>query len=498
MSKNIAIVGDDFVPSVSKTVVADEITFKDIVLKIYRRRRLVLIHAVLFAVLVLAFHCKKQTFFVATEVRYSIALTFLNSAGTYPNGTIFSLSDIVSTDILRDVIATQNLNITTQQLSKAVHVNYSYSSIVDDEHKFQKRLFEVSSVSDIRRVAMTEIQSIRKKAQTGLYVAIDTSSLGVSVAEGRDILTNIVSTWIAEAINSGLLNVDIKRPVRPFVLEENRRLLDAFDNAEVYLMALEDAVREMAKLPGINALIVDNYKLSDVRHEVEQLGSTDIRPLRKYAYANSHSIVNANQIDEIKLLARKRLLKLELWHVEQLISSYDLTLVKINQDVVRDAAGTNIGQANGAQIDQSFLSSMLDIGSKLSSHNLRKDIHDRRSQAMLKSLALEKEISILEGTTMANTDAAAVLMAELSDIEKSLNQIQAKITLLVDGYRSKVLKNGSRLYIPHPEMTVFGGASGLFASVAKYVFLGLILGGMVGIVFALLMPAKKNALQIHL
>lgn len=490
MNRNIAVAEEVLMPVAP--VVVNDISIGDIFSKAHQYKKLVLFITLFAALIVLSFHYFKKSFVVATEVRYPISLTFLNSSNTYPNGTIFSPNDIVATDIISQVVAKKKLSIKTAEFKKSIYISHAYKSLAHDEQKFSEKLKTISTPADIHQISNVDIQAIGAKARASLYINVNASSLDLSVSEAEQLAKEIIDTWASDAITSGLMNAAINRPVKEFTLNKHTDLLDFYDYAELYLTGLEQAVASIGGLSGSSSLIVDGFTLSDVRQELEQLAHTNIRPLRKYAYANSDVLTSESERAQVRFVSKKRLLGLEHERLEKLILSYDLILGMINTGAARDMAGANIGHIGGAQVDGSFLSSVLEIGGKLSGNEQRNKIHELREQAVIALLAIEKEISILEVADSLDLQVKEVLQTELDGIASALNILQSKITLLIDANRLQVLQNNNRLYLSDEGVVVDSGMAQLIYKIAIYTLIGLVIGFMAGLVVAIVLALGSS------
>lgn len=495
MNQDVILAADNRPQSAELRNSNDEINLTDLVLSLWRQRGLIVATSLLMALVVLAFHFSKSTFSSPKSIEYPISLTFLGSSSKYPNGTVFSIRDIIAPSVLQAVVTSKKANISAERLGDAIDIQYSNSLLVMTEERLANLLNNTKTPEDIRAVATNELKAMRHKTIGFATLRLDLSKTDLTEREGIELIRATVEAWAALSIERGLMNVDINRPTTAFAVTSKSNLIDIYDSADSYLKAIQRAISELGRLSGASSLVIDGFTLSDLRREAQMLADSDVGPLRKYAYANAGELSQIDRGVEIRLYARQRLLNLERERLLKLITAYDESLVLINKGSSRDVSSSNMGQASGAQIDQSFLNSMLDIGNKLGSVELRQDLFSRRNAAMEELLNLEKEIAILDsansGEFVAN-NSRSVLEVALDDIEIRLNNLREKIGAFIDSYRIQTLQNNNRLYHVDSEPLVRGGYATVISKIGMYVVLGLMLGGMIGILIALIRSATLS------
>lgn len=153
-------------------------------------------------------------------------------------------------------------------------------------------------------------------------------------------------------------------------------------------------------------------------------------------------------------------------------------------------------QALNAQFDQSFLDSLLNLGNKLSSVEIREELYKKRTQAIEEKLDLEKEIEILRGLhddSRTERDVLRMLQTALQEIVVEVNEVQQQLSEFIVAYRQQTLNSGANLYIADAAPQVRGGVVQLGKKVVLSVAVGLILGLMLGVVAALVRSAMRKA-----
>src|SRR5690606_454184 len=103
----------------------------------------------------------------------------------------------------------------------------------------------------------------------------------------------------------------------------------------------------------------------------------DVSPLREFAYSNSSRLAEQDAAIQVRLFSRQRLLNLEYSRLTNLIASYDSALAQLSQNTVREVTqGGQAAQMGGAQFDQSFLDSLLELGNKLGGVEMRQQLFE--------------------------------------------------------------------------------------------------------------------------
>lgn len=474
----------------------DEINLTDLFRNIWRQRGLVIGITISVALVVLIFHFAKASFALPARVDYSVSLTFLKD-GKYPNGTEFSPRDVIAPSVLKAVVAADKIDIGSDFLAEALSVSYSNSLLNMTEEKLSAALTNAKTPEEMRAAAATALKDMQAQTRSYITISLDLKKAALTSQQGRILVADILETWARVTIDRGMTNVDIDRPLTSFVAADSTNLIDTYDNAANYLRSLKRAVSTLSALPGSSSMVVDGYTLEDVRRELVALDETDISPLRSFAYTSSAGLSSKNAAIKVRLFSRQRLMGLEHERLTKLIDSYDGALVQLTQSSVNDQLKSGRSEMmGGAQFDQSFLNSLLDLGSKLGGVQMRDELFKRRTKAVEDLLALEKEMAILSGTSdkaFNGLDADAILRASVAGITDSLNTLQGRLNDLIGAYREQTLQSGGRLFIADAAPVVRGGNVQLSTKIGLHLILGIILGGMLGVMVALIRAAMISS-----
>lgn len=494
MSQEVKV--KEFNSAIENEAGSDEIDLVDLMKSIWSQRGIVLGFMLVTVLAVLSFHLFKASFSTANRIDYPISLSFLEEKKlNYPSGVVFSPRDLITSNVLQNAIRVSGFDLGLANLEKAVSVKSSNSILKQAEDKLSVLLANAKTPEDIRLEAQASLSDLQEMGRGFITLSLDLTSLSLNPQQGSLLLQTLVSEWASLSIERGLMNIDIVRPLLPFTITENSNLIDNYDQASGYLKSLNIAARQLSDLSGSSSLVVNDMSVEDIQRRLVALGDRDIGPLREFAYSNSASLAEANSAIQIRLFARQRLLNLEHIRLTKLIDSYDLALEQLgsdNQQQQYSGRANKNSQGNSAQFDQSFLDSLLQLGTKLGAVDTRKQLFDRRIEAVDQMLKLEKEMAILKGTSadnMMKINPDAILKQALVTIEKDLNEIQQNIGQFVDAIRELTLSSHAQVYAANSAPQVRGGFMQLAPRFAMFVVLSAILGLFLGVFVALIRSA---------
>jgi hypothetical protein len=359
-------------------------------------------------------------------------------------------------------------------------------------------LANAKTPEEVRVAGKQVLKDLQESGLGYATVRLDISKLPLNTQQASSFLQVLVDEWAKLSIERGLMNADITRPLVSFSISEGTNLIDNYDQASNYLNSLSLAVLQLSDLSGTSSLVVNNMSIEDVQRRLTALGDRDIGPLREFAYSNSAALAKADSAIQVRLFARQRLLDLEHARLTKLINSYDLALEQLGSD--KNQQGSNRSdqnlQGNAGQFDQSFLDSLLQLGTKLGAVDTRKQLFDRRITAVEELLSLEKEISILLGTSSDKAmkiSPEVILKNALINIEKDLNEIQQNVGQFVEAIRELTIESHAQVYVASSAPQVRGGFMQLAPRFTLFVVLGGILGLFLGIFVALIRSALINS-----
>lgn len=476
---------------------SDEIDLVELMRTLWRQRGLIIGCTLLTLLAVLIFHLAKATFSVPERVDYPVSLSFLNDDGQYPNGSPFNPRDLVAGRVL-DAVAKRYPDVDAAALAKGIRADYSNVLLEKSEIRLGGFLADAKAPEDVRRAANQVLDDLRAQTRSMVTVKLDRSEINLPTAQAQALLVDLVDVWADQAIRRGLMNVDISRPVAVFTVSGDDNLIDAFEGVAKYTDGLNTSIKQLEEMPGSQSLVVDGRTLNDIKRELEVLRAADIDPLRSFAYSESAMLASTSPAISIRLSARKRLLELEHTRLVSLIKSYDSSLTQLSHADRLDLPARQGAEAGnpviGSQMDQSFLGSLLELGSKLSNVEFREELFKKRTTAVEQLLELEKEIAILTGSleSYKDADAIAMLTAGLDHVVPSVHTLQKQLGDFIEAYRQQSLQSAARVYAADASPQVMGGGLPLAKKAGLTVALGLVLGLMLGVMVALVRSALAS------
>jgi len=475
----------------------DEIDLLDLLKSIWSQRGLIIGFMLISVLAVLSFHFAKASFTTVKSIDYPITVSFLKeNRFNYPSGVAFSPRDLITSDVLQNTVLQLDSHIALADLEKAIAVKSSNSLLKAAEGKLKKLLENAKTPEDIATAAKENLHNLQELGRGYITLSLDLAKLKITAQQGSLLLETVAQEWARLSIERGLMNLDIDRPLVPFIIKEGSNLIDDYDQAASYLKSLNIAVAQLSSLSGSSSLIVNNMSLADLERRLDSLGDRDIGPLREFAYSNSDSLSHSDMAIQVRLFARQRLLNLEHDRLTKLIASFDVAAEQLGANIKQQqypgSNSSNGSQSGTAQFDKSFLDSLIQLGTKLSAVDTRKQLFDRRMKAVDSLLGLEKEIAILKGASadkVLKIDPVVILGGALITIKDDLNEVQKNIGHFVDAVRELTLNSNSQVYIADTAPQVRGGFMQLAPRFAMFVVLSAILGLFLGVFVALIRSA---------
>lgn len=484
----------EIVPATHVSQYDDEINLGELFLNVWRQRGLVVGITLIAVLAALIFHFSKATFAIPNKASYGISLTF-NDKGTYPNGSVFSPNDLIANQVIKNTLETLEIESSVERIRRALSVSYSNDLLEKSENKLSQMLSNAKNPADVIQAANEAISDLRSQSRSFLTVSLDLKQANLTADTGRTLLTELVDTWAKTSIDKGLTTADISRPFSEFKVAEKSNLIDNFEDAASYLSALKAASDQLAKQDGVNTLIVNGKTLQDMRRNLASIENNDIIPLRAYAYSNSIYLADKDPLIKIRLDSRERLLKLEHKRLTQQLAVHNKVLDDLSsQKLDRNALGNTSMRTSETAMDESLLNSMIDLGSKLSNVELREMLITEILKLNDQLLNLEKEIEILLGANEKNGNRKPVqiLTEAINKVAEDLNIYTKQLNSFLMDYSMQVMQNTGRLYISETGISVSGGGLQISKKIALHTALALVLGGMLGLLIALLRSAFLN------
>jgi len=476
----------------------DEISLTDLMLAIWRQRGLVIGLGLIVMLLFLVFAGKSALVAAPTSVSYSIVLPFAQKFDEedpirrYPNGAPFSVNDLISFEILQAVAPSFSEELDLDQFTERLSVSPSMELIELAEEKLTKTLGNAKTPDAVRQAAQEALQQLQYEGHQYATLTFDLVGKGgvVSSEQGAKILEAIVKTWAESTVERGLMGAGIDILLSPIDFGANSNVLASYDLAREYVTSMALTVGQLKKLDGSQGAVVGGMTLTDVERKLKALKIDTIEPLHEFAYSNISVLKSVDAAFKVKFESRLRLLEIERDRLKKLIASYDQILVDLIGSAEANFAGKEGIQSDVATYDQSFLNSMLDLGSKLDAVDVRKTTLNSRARSIKDLITLEKEIAILKGGKRnSHVDAEAVLKQSLPDIQNEVNAILKSLKAFGDAVSRQSLESEANVYVANSKPAVKGGYLKIMPRAAVFTVISLMLGLMLGVVVALIRQA---------
>ncbi|PID66374.1 MAG: hypothetical protein CR975_03160 [Gammaproteobacteria bacterium] len=434
----------------------DEIDLTKVFKNLFKQRGLIMALALAFFLLGAAFQLSKLAFYTPKAVNYPISIEFITPSNIrYPNGTAFSPEDIITPENIRSALEKTKVGVGINQLTGAVSVAATNALINKAEESLLKQLANKKVTA--AKLAETEkaLESLKASARTYVTLEVDLSEVNLSADDAKKLLKAIVSSWAENAVEDGLITPNISYPEEPFTYDKKAVIVDNYDKLAIYGQHLVSAFANLSVLTGSNTVSVDGQNLSDLMRKVEGIMDNDIHVMRTYAYSISPALIKDNPLLEVQISSQLRVKELNRQEIEKRIRAYDEVLTKLGYSERKVGVGSTISlerQSAEANLDQSALNQLLDLGSKLSSSELRKKIVDRRMQAAESLFEIEKEIAMIKGN-ISNVPLLENQRKIIDSIPKifkdavdQLNESQRVFVALLKQYRKISLNKSNSLY----------------------------------------------------
>lgn len=479
----------------------DEIDLVGVIKSLLKQKGLIFIITVLFALVVLAFQASKLAFYAPKQISYSVAIEFISADNrNYPNQTPFSASDLIAPVNLRAVTEELGMSNKMSEILFALSVKSGNQLINSTELAFleqtKKKKGQPKELLEATNQALSDLKQL---SATYVTLSLDLEKVEISVRESKQLLENLVSNWAKSAIDKGLIDPNISYPHVSFQLNEKGNIIDNYDYLITYAGTLRKAFKVFEKYSGVRSIQVDGHSLNDLQRKLKQLINKEIQIMRSYSYSQSNLVKDDEHLIEANIFAQNHMLGLKKSELEKKIASYNELINSLNSTGKDDPS-----QVSGArevsslslqpQFEKGVLNELLDLGSKVSTIDLKKDLIERRLEASEELFAVEKEIAIVMGAgeksdlaPLANRQKVINLLPNLlkRNADK-VNEIQAMFVRMIDEYSNMKLQKGIALYSPLGSPRVIDRFGIPLKKTMIMLFIGVFLGLVVGLMVALI------------
>ncbi|MDP8163039.1 Wzz/FepE/Etk N-terminal domain-containing protein [Pasteurella skyensis] len=486
-------------------IIDDEIDLLAIIKNLFRQRGLIIAFTLAFLLLGGAFQFSKLAFYAPKAVSYPIAVEFIASGDkNYPNGTSFSPEDIISPENIKSSLESAHIDINIKSFFDAISVDATNALIKGTEASLLQSLAQKKIPQEQVKEVKEALKLLKYNTQTYITLTLDLSKMQLADERAKELLKVIVNTWAENAIKKGLINPNISYPKESFVYDKEAAIIDNYDKLLSYSKDLSAAFKGLSGLQGSHSISIGDQNLNDLSRKVNDIINNDINVMRSYAYSVSPELIKHNKFLEIQIFSQLRVKELDRAEIQKKIEAYDFVLTKLNSNTgVSTHSQQPLKQrAIEANLDQNVLNDLLDLGSKVSSSDLKKEIINKRIAASEKLFSLEKEIDMISGNVnnvdMENQQKVVNLLPSIfAQTAEKINKSQQVFMLLLEKYNTLFLNKGSSLYSSVASPYVVNSLSfplkrSLLVLLAA-TFMGLFIGIAIALMRASFLNNRKNS-----
>ena len=331
-------------------------------------------------------------------------------AGVYPNGLVFSPSEIIGPSVLTEVFEANELEryVTYESFKSKLFVLEQNRQLELLDLEFQAKLGE-PGVSPVDRAALEGEYLTRREAsriaQYGLvYSSSSTASDFIPDTLLNKVLNDILAAWADQAVTrKGALTYGGN------VFSKNL-LLEEFTDEDDYILRVDilrgktnrllGSLAQLAELPGANVIRVGESQISlpELQAKLEDLKLYRLEPLASYIVENGLT----RDADGLEAYIGNRLFQLELDHreAEGRAKILEDSLSGYLSDRARETGPD--GMLSGSPLDgvsttvipalgDSFLDRLLAIADETQDVQFRQDLTNRIIEAGQEIITVERE-----------------------------------------------------------------------------------------------------------
>ena len=297
----------------------NEIDLTLIFQKFWVKRGLILIIPFLTLVILTALILIKSSLYSDKSLSLYINLKGIKE-GTYPNGTTFSTSDLLSNDVISDLAEKNNIR-DVDSLKSALSSEYAAINESKIFYEFQNQLNDKKlNASELNAVNEEFLKRINAAKQNSLKITFMYSKLSLSQNDAETLLRQVPETWVN--VFSQKHNILLNTKIHKLNLAN-----DQYVNSKNYL--LDDLALTLNKKIRLatNSLdaIIDDSRLRSVlnekgqsaielSNELSHLNTTILSPSINNLIAKGQG---ATRFYQMNLLEQKKVLDKRLEKVEQ-------------------------------------------------------------------------------------------------------------------------------------------------------------------------------------
>jgi len=416
----------------------DEIDIRELSVRVWRVRYSVITTSILVVVFVfglfLTNYLRQQHY---TLYSSTITLTFDGlEAGQYPNGTPFSLSELISQSVLSEVYQQFNFGeygLNLEDFISAISIEpYApeYDFIVD-RYRVQLTSKNLSAAerTSIEQQMRNELKNATKR-QARLTLLLPVGTVDDITADA--LLSAIPRVWATNAIeDKGVLQLN-EALVTPRVFDvkrfENLDFLIAVDLLEKNIDRLKGNIASLKAYPNYQTLVdkTSGYSILDLEKFIDDTLEFDVRqvvdPVKQLGLARDPELTILYYQREIE----EKRLKVDLFLERARVVEEALTRFQ-RDNTMSSVTGKGGDNATVPQVSDAFIDRLLEISEQGSAQAYRQDLSAKALEYRESAAKIQGEIN----ETQSFIDKLSLAKAGDETADKYLDRIHLELPLIL-------------------------------------------------------------------
>ena len=453
----------------------DEISLRDIAVKLWRRRGLIVVLPIITAlmgfgvVLLTAVSAK-------TPLVHYISLTAIEN-GNYPNGVLYSVNDIVSPEVLDEVARRMGLE-NDQKFADAIMVSNSSPVTEGVVRKYADRLANQKLSSPEIDAINTALElELRETSQRGARISVDFKALNITAEQAEEIAILLPQIWqkiFTERFqildNTKLQNVTQRDDIS---LASTRAVLEANN----YVLQMQNSLNLLSNDSRLRSLQLDNgVTPSDLARAVASF---------EQLYLGAILSRNLNNDDDLTAFYQDDL-RLQILQSDEQIAGLDDAIESVQ--VIISGGQPILGNSSNfagdrMQIDGTAIENIIELVNTSSLSDYLTALYDKKIALINQRSDLNRQQNKIQTDVKFTADFMLSAEQNLTDLNRDY------VTLLRKARNMNRANIGS-LHQSLGKPYVIGGTIPK-NSILIIILAGLI-GGILAMVMALIMPYSKQ------
>ena len=452
----------------------DEISIRDIFSKLWAARGIFVVMPLIFGGLSLATVMMQQVR-VTPAIEFYISLIGIEKSN-YPNGTKFSVQDLVSPEVISAVAEKYQIENTNDLLS-AFNVNLSSPSTSGIIKKYQTTLAqpELTAVQldDVNKQFKEELNS---STNNTVRITLDYASLNLPKTIGKDVTLALPKMW-AEIYTTKYRILDSTR-LQGHIIDTEIALDTSFGSLE--------GSRALAAISQ-GATVIQNDSRLALLQTSQKITAADLRQISEdFDNVYMSAILNLN-LKESDTLTRFYVndIKLGIEQVDERITGMQQTINDISDIMAgqRIRRSTDTASPDSIEITGDALDEIVSLAKQASLSSYLTSLFDIQAKLINERSKLRIQLRKITETSVVPT--ATFMTQAQQRFEHIVEQYNELLTLA----RAMNKRNNAMLYRPIGSPIEAGGP--LPRRAILTIVLGILIGGLVATLYALARPAMR-------